>query len=102
MTTDHTDTTDGLTSGLDPSVKTLIHAELSERIIGAGMDVLNTLKPGLDEKLYENALVLELTARAHRVEQQRAFPVTYKNQLIGTLVPDLIVDGKVIVDTKVV
>ena len=31
----------------------LIHAELSETIIGAAMRVLNTLKPGLDEKLYE-------------------------------------------------
>ena len=33
----------------------LIHEELSKSIIGASMDVLNELKPGLDEKLYENA-----------------------------------------------
>ena len=38
----------------------LIHEELSREIIGAAMQVLNTLKPGLDEKIYENALVLEL------------------------------------------
>jgi GxxExxY protein len=37
----------------------LLHKELSESIIGAAMTVLNTLKPGLDEKLYENALVIE-------------------------------------------
>lgn len=66
------------------------------------MEVLNILKPGLDEKLYENAVVRELRDRGHEVDQQRAFPVTYKDQLIGTLIPDLIVDGKVIVDTKVV
>ena len=65
------------------------------------MEVLNALKPGLDEKLYENALVIELRARGHAVEQQLRFPVSYRGQLIGTLVPDLIVDGQVIVDPKV-
>lgn len=71
----------------------LIHEHLSEAIIGSAMHVLNTLKPGLDEKLYENALVIELRKRGHEVEQQRSFPVHYDGQLIGTLVPDLIVDG---------
>ncbi len=80
----------------------LIHKELSEAIIGAAMTVLNTLRPGLDEKLYENALVIELRKRGHAVEQQRQFPVHYDNQLIGTLVPDLIVDDLVIADPKVV
>jgi GxxExxY protein len=86
----------------ESSAKTLIHGALSEQIIGAGIDVLNALKPGLDEKLYENALVLELTGRGHCVEQQRVSPVAYKGQHIGTLLPDLIVDDKVIVDAKVV
>lgn len=80
----------------------LIHKELSESIIGAAMKVLNTLRPGLDEKLYENALVIELRKRGHRVEQQRQFPVYYDGHLIGTLIPDLIVDDLVIVDPKVV
>lgn len=80
----------------------LIHKELSESIIGAAMKVLNALRPGLDEKLYENALVIELRKRGHRVEQQREFPVHYDGQLIGTLIPDLIVDDLVIVDPKVV
>ena len=79
----------------------LIHKELSEKIIGAAMTVLNELRPGLDEKLYENALVVELKALGHRVEQQRAFPVYYREQHVGTLIPDLIVEGKVIVDPKV-
>ena len=41
----------------------MIHEELSGKIIGAAMDVLNNLKPGLDEKLYERALVIELERR---------------------------------------
>ena len=79
----------------------MIYEKLSGQIIGAAMDVLNDLRPGLDEKLYENALVIELRERGHWVEQQRSFPVLYKNILIGNLIPDLIVDGKVVVDPKV-
>jgi GxxExxY protein len=78
------------------------HEELTRDVIGAAMAVLNELKPGLDEKLYENALVIELIARGHTVEQQREFPVHYKGRFIGKLIPDLIVNGIVIVDPKVV
>ena len=78
-----------------------LYEKLSESIIGAAMTVLNTLKPGLDEKLYERALAIELRKRGHHVEQQREFPVYYDNQLIGTLIPDLIVDELVVVDPKV-
>ena len=80
----------------------LLHEGVTKDIIGAAMAVLNALKPGLDEKLYENALVLELKASGHAAEQQCRFPVQYRGALIGTLVPDLIVDGLVIVDAKVV
>ena len=78
------------------------HKELSHDIIGAAMMVLNELKPGLDEKLYENALVIELRKQGHKVDQQKQFPVFYDGQEIGKLVPDLIVDDAVIVDPKVV
>lgn len=66
------------------------------------MKVLNELKPGLDEKIYEKALAIELIARGHRVDQQRRFEVFYREHLVGTLVPDLIVDDLVIADPKVV
>jgi GxxExxY protein len=82
--------------------KELIHKELSESVIGAAMSVLNSLRPGLDEKLYERALVIELRKRGHKVEPQRQYPVFYEDQHIGTLVPDLIVDDAAIVDCKVV
>jgi GxxExxY protein len=80
----------------------LIHKQLSEAIIGAAMTVLNALKPGLDEKLYERALIIELRKRGHTVQQQQEFAVYYDGQPIGALVPDLIVDELVVVDTKVV
>ncbi len=80
----------------------IIHEELSRKIIGAAMEVLNELKPGLDEKLYERALVIELKLGGHTVSVQKGFPVFYRTKLIGDLIPDLIIDDAVIADPKVV
>ncbi|MEY2510295.1 MAG: hypothetical protein QOE26_1058 [Verrucomicrobiota bacterium] len=80
----------------------ILHEELSGAIIGIAMEVLNDLRPGLDEVLYERATVIELRRRGHTVEVQHSFPVFYRGELIGTLVPDLIVDSAIIVDLKVV
>lgn len=76
--------------------------QLTEIIIGAAINVLNKLKPGLDEKLYERALVIELMKKGLVCDQQRQHPVHYDGQLIGTLIPDLIVNEAAIVDIKVV
>jgi GxxExxY protein len=80
----------------------VIHEELSGKIIGAAMQVLNELKPGLDEKLYERGMTIELEHRGHVVSVQSLFPVFYRGELIGNLIPNLIVDDAVIVDPKVV
>ena len=82
--------------------KEIIHEELSGKIIDAAMEVLNDLKSGLEEKLYERALVIELRRRGHTVDAQRSYPVFYNSERIGHLLPDLIVDDTVIVDQKVV
>jgi GxxExxY protein len=78
------------------------NVDLSQSVIGAAMKVLNTLRPGLDEKLYERALVIELRKQGVRCEQQKAYDVRYEGELIGTLVPDLIIESGLIVDPKVV
>ena len=83
------------------AMATLIHEKLSREIIAAAMKVHSTLKPGLDEKLYENALIIELTKRGHRADQQKSFSVHYEGHFIGRLTPDVIVDDLVIVDPKV-
>jgi len=80
----------------------MIYEELSGKIIGVAMEGLNQLKPGLDEKLYERAMMMELKQRGHGVAVQNSFPVFYHGELIGNLVPDLIVDNALIVDPKVV
>ena len=50
---------------------------------------------------YERAMIIELKRRGHSLSIQRAFPVFYRGELIGNLIPDLIVDDAVIVDPKV-
>ncbi len=79
----------------------LVHRALIESIIGAAMKVLNVLKPGLSGKAYENAMVIELRTRGHKVSQQERFDVRYEGQLVDTLIPDLVVDDLVIADPKV-
>ena len=65
-------------AGTDKTDEEMIHEELSGKIIGAAMDVLNELRPGLDEKLYERAMIIELKSRGHSLSIQRAFPVFYR------------------------
>lgn len=91
-----------LHGGHPPEDGNMLYRKQSESIIGSAMKVLNTLKPGLNEKAYENAMVVELRKRGHLVEQQRRFDVFYEGVLVDNLVPDLLVDGAIIVDPKVV
>lgn len=55
-----------------------------------------------DQNFFERAMSIELKRRGHSLSIQRAFPVFYLGELIGNLVPDLIVDDTAIVDPKVV
>ena len=80
----------------------LIYNELSYAIMQAAYEVHNQLGPGLLEKLYERALIIELLARGFKVEQQKAIVAKYKNQVIGKHVLDLIVDDCIILELKAV
>jgi GxxExxY protein len=71
-------------------------------IIGCAFEVINGLGHGLNEKCYENALVVEFGLKQIGYQQQRPFNVLYKNTTVGLFVPDLVVMEKVIVDTKVI
>jgi len=75
---------------------------LTERIIGAAYQVSNTLGCGYLERVYENALALELRFNGHLVEQQREMPVYYRGELVGMYQADLVVDDQVVVELKAV
>lgn len=75
--------------------------EISERIIGACIEVHRELGPGLLESVYEEALCHEFHLRNIRFERQRQVPINYKGVKLATdLRLDLLVEDKVIVDAK--
>jgi len=74
----------------------------SHTIIGCAFDVLNELGHGLNEKCYENALVVEFKLRGIAFDQQHRFEVLYKGERVGEFTPDLIVFGSIVVDTKTI
>ena len=76
--------------------------ELSERVIGCAYTVGNTLGCGFLEKVYENALVHELTKAGIRVEPQEPIPVLYDGVVVGEYFADLLVERMLIVEVKAV
>jgi len=75
--------------------------KISEKIIGAAIEVHRILGPGLLESVYEEALCHELYLRGIRFKRQQSVPIPYKGIRLGTdLRLDLLVEDKVIVDLK--
>jgi len=75
---------------------------LTERIIGCAYAVHNALGPGFLEKVYENALRIELEEEGLAVEQQHPVPVRYRGRVVGDFYADLMVETRVIVELKAV
>lgn len=73
---------------------------LTERVIGLAFSVHRTLGPGFLEKVYENALKLELLEAGLRVEQQKPLAVYYRDQPVGEYFADLIVERRLLVELK--
>ena len=95
----HTDELPDLRRGGES--KLLLKAQ-TEKLIGFSFDILNEVGHGLDEKVYENSLVVLFKLNEIAFDQQRRFPVFFRNVQVGEFIPDLIVFDSVIVDTKVI
>jgi len=76
--------------------------ELSEKIIGAAFEVSNILGAGFLEKVYENALNVELNLRGLKTFQQAPLKVFYKNELVGDYIADILVEDEILVEVKTV
>ena len=72
----------------------------TEKIIGAFYKVYNTLGYGFLEKVYENALCIELKRRGLNVTNQCPIKVLYENETVGEYFADLLVEGEIIVEIK--
>jgi GxxExxY protein len=79
-----------------------LYKEETDAIIGSSYAVLNELGHGFHEKPYENSLVVEFGHRGIVFSQQPRYPIIYRGVQVSEYVPDLIVFGKIIVDTKVI
>jgi GxxExxY protein len=78
----------------------LLHADLTESIIGAFYEVYNELRYGFLEQIYVEALVRVLRAKGHFVEREVLVPVHFRDDVIGLQRLDLLIDGKVVVEVK--
>jgi GxxExxY protein len=76
--------------------------ELTKTIIACAFTVHNTLGEGFLEKVYENALRIELVKHGLRVRQQAPISVHYDGQVVGSYCADLWVEDRVIVELKAV
>jgi GxxExxY protein len=80
----------------------LEHAELTERIIGAAIEVHRRLGPGFLESIYEAALVIELRKRNLFVEKQVEAAIEYDGEEIGRHRLDLFVERTIVVELKTI
>ena len=74
--------------------------KLTEAIIGCAFKVSNTLGCGFLEKVYENALMIEIKNSGLNCEQQMPIPVTYRGKMVGDYYADIFVEGQVILEIK--
>jgi GxxExxY protein len=76
--------------------------ELIEAVVGAAYEVTNVLGAGFLEKVYQRGLLQELDLRGIPASAEVFLPVHYKGRLLGNYSPDLVVDGRLIVELKCV
>jgi len=77
-----------------------LHGKVTEQVLGAAFEVWKELGYGYLEKVYENALMVELGLRGISAEQQYGIDVYYKGVLVGQYTADVFTERKVIVELK--
>jgi GxxExxY protein len=76
--------------------------ELTYQVIGSAYKVHNVLGPGFLEKVYENALIIELRKLGIHARQQVKLPVLYEGQQVGLYFPDLWIENQLIIELKAI
>jgi len=78
----------------------LLHQEITDQILQSFYKVYNKLGYGFLEKVYENALLIELNDCGLKCESQLPISVYYNNQRVGNYFADLIVEDLIIIELK--
>ena len=76
--------------------------ELIEAIIECAKEVRKHLTPGYEEKIYKNAMYIELCSRNIPIQTEKSFCVEYKGHVLGEYRADIIADDRVIIELKAV
>ena len=82
--------------------KKILYEGLSKIVVDAFFAVYDELGHGFFEKVYENALVVELKKRGLNVVQQQVIKVYYQGNEVGEYVADVIVERKIILELKAI
>ena len=80
--------------------ESLLHKDITEEIISAYYYVYNELGYGYLEKVYENAMLIELKSRGFKVVSQKNIKVYFKDAIVGEYFADIVVDDKIILELK--
>ena len=83
-------------------IMNLEHHDLTEKIIGAAIEVHKELGPGFLESIYEKALVYQLKKIGLSVKQQYEISINYDNKEVGRHRLDLFVEDRIVVELKAV
>ena len=78
------------------------NAELIRTIIQCAMTVRSQLTPGFEEKIYKNAMFIELRDNGISVETDVPFDVSYKGHVLGSYRADMIAERRVIIELKAI
>lgn len=78
----------------------LLHKNLSDTILKIYFEVYNELGYGFLEKVYQNAMYLELKSQGYKVEAQKQIKVYYKSKLVGDYFADLLIEDSIILELK--
>jgi GxxExxY protein len=79
-----------------------LHKDLTEKIIGAAMEVHKTLRSGFLESVYEEAMAIELDLQRIPFERQKPVDVFYKGKVAKQFFCDFVIEGKVLVELKAI
>jgi GxxExxY protein len=78
----------------------LLYSDITDKVLKAFYNVYNRLGFGFLEKVYENAIMLELIEMGLFCERQKPIKVYYKDKIVGDYFADIMVEGKVILELK--
>ena len=87
---------------MDANGRELILKDEFYAVISCALEIINGIGHGLHEKPYENSLAVEFRHRGIEFEQQRSFPVLWRDTWVGEFIPDLIAYAKIVIDTKTI